>query len=242
MKKLLQILYISFLTIGIVEGATSSPGKISIVVERVVADAQTVSVIVNSANNPIVLTSSGGTAPYTFTLGVGPSHGALSGFDASSGAVLYTPTLGYFGVDSFMFTAKDSLGIASSVGTISILVKGIAPAAESRCVNTISNIPINIRICGEDLGKEPLTFALVVLPSCGTVTGFPVISTTGEVTVIYTPNNNYAGKDTFQFTVENRSLLTSEPATINICIVAIPSMNASINPSLIHMISKYAGM
>lgn len=242
MKRLLQILYISFLTVGIVEGTTSSPGKISLIIERVVANAQTVSVIVNSDHNPILLTSSGGTAPYLFTLGVGPSHGTLSEFDASSGAVMYTPTLGYLGVDSFAFTVKDSLGISSCVGTISINVLDTTPTAESRCVSTISNVPINIHICGEDLGKEPLTFALAVLPSCGIVTGFPCVSTTGEIIVFYTPNNNYAGSDSFQFTVENTSLLTSAPATVTINIVAIPLINTSISPSLIHIVSKYAGM
>ena len=46
--------------------------------------------------------------PLLFAVSVGPSHGTLSGFNPSTGAVTYTPTGDYSGPDSFMFTVTDT--------------------------------------------------------------------------------------------------------------------------------------
>jgi len=51
-----------------------------------------------------------------------PAHGALSGFNASNGAVNYTPNSGYAGTDSFSFTVN--AGGVLSTGLVSIVVTG----------------------------------------------------------------------------------------------------------------------
>jgi len=43
----------------------------------------------------------------SFSLGDGPMHGTLSGFDPSTGVVTYTPADGYVGQDVFTFTVND---------------------------------------------------------------------------------------------------------------------------------------
>ena len=62
----------------------------------------------------------------TFALGTGPSHGTLSGFNPTTGAVTYTPDPGYDGPDSFNFTVTDDNtagepeNLTSNPGTVSI--------------------------------------------------------------------------------------------------------------------------
>src|SRR5207302_1710261 len=54
----------------------------------------------------------------SFTLTANPSHGTLSGFNASTGAVTYTPNAGYTGPDSFQFTVTDTFdGLTSTAAT-----------------------------------------------------------------------------------------------------------------------------
>ena len=51
--------------------------------------------------------------PVNYTLDAAPAHGMLSGFDASSGTVTYTPASGYSGPDSFSYHASSNNGTAA---------------------------------------------------------------------------------------------------------------------------------
>jgi VCBS repeat-containing protein len=58
--------------------------------------------------------------PLTASLVSGPSHGTLS--LNANGSFVYTPTAGYYGSDSFVYSAVDALGSASANGTATITV------------------------------------------------------------------------------------------------------------------------
>ena len=62
------------------------------------------------------------TQALTFAIGATPGHGVLSGFNASTGAVTYTPSAGYAGSDSFMFTVTNTAGLPSTAATVSLSV------------------------------------------------------------------------------------------------------------------------
>lgn len=68
----------------------------------------------------------------TFAIGTGPSHGALSGLNTSTGYVVYTPTSGYTGADSFTFTVTSG-GDTTSPATVSLTVT----SAKTRIVDTL---------------------------------------------------------------------------------------------------------
>lgn len=85
------------------------------------ANAQSLSTPQNAAL-PITLTATDADdTSFTFALVSQPSHGTLTGFNAATGAVTYTPTTGYSGSDAFTFTAADALN-TSSAGTITLNV------------------------------------------------------------------------------------------------------------------------
>ena len=115
----------------------TSVGVVSItVVPPPTASNQSVTATENSAQS-ITLTSTDPNAdPLTYTIASPPADGQLSGSGAN---LIYTPTSGYFGSDSFLFTATDTAtGLVSAAGTVSInvvpvadLVVGMVSAASS---------------------------------------------------------------------------------------------------------------
>ncbi len=58
--------------------------------------------------------------PSTVTLVTQPQHGVAA--VTANGRVVYTPSSGFTGNDSFTYTVRDNLGVVSNVGTVSIAV------------------------------------------------------------------------------------------------------------------------
>ncbi len=74
---------------------------------------------------PISLSCTGGSGPVTYNMGTGPTNGAISGFDANTGALTYTPNTGFSGTDTFTYFASDAVG-STGLKTVTIEV-GEAP-------------------------------------------------------------------------------------------------------------------
>jgi Bacterial Ig domain/FG-GAP-like repeat len=65
-------------------------------------------------------TSTGGTLDTaSIKIAVSPTHGTAV---VMNGEVVYTPTMGYSGLDTFQYSVQDNLGTASNVATVSIEV------------------------------------------------------------------------------------------------------------------------
>ncbi len=182
------------------------------------ADSQSLLVAENSTNDPITLVGTDPNMPplpitYSFTQ---PLHGTVSG---TAPNVTYTPTVGYFGPDSFTFTVNNGY-FTSGPATVSITVVAI-PVANSQTVKVGENTTSNaITLTGMDLDTPPipLTYIVTQQPAHGTLSG-----TAPNLT--YTPTTGYFGSDSFQFTDSNGPS-TSAPATVSITVVGIPTANA----------------
>ena len=65
-------------------------------------------------------TSAGGTLnPASITIAVTPAHGTAA---VMTGEVVYAPTMGYSGLDTFQYSVQDNLGTTSNAATVSIEV------------------------------------------------------------------------------------------------------------------------
>ncbi len=103
-------------------GAVSNVASVSVTVQPAPVaanDTDTVqagqSITINVLAND---TSAGGTLnPATINIAVQPMHGTAA---VSNGEVVYTPTMGYSGLDTFQYTVQDNLGTTSNAATVSI--------------------------------------------------------------------------------------------------------------------------
>ena len=124
-----------------------------------------------------------------------------------TGELTYTPNNNFFGSDSFTFKVIDSQGLESTESVaVSINVKEVTPppvnnppVAVDKTMETNSNTPVSITLEGRDIdqGDTINSFTIISNPTNGQISNFN--SNTGTLT--YTPNNNYAGQDSFTFKV-----------------------------------------
>ncbi len=177
-----------------------------------IATSDNITVDEDSANNVITLiatdTDQGDrdTLTYAYTQA---TNGTVTGTGKN---VAYTPNANYAGADSFTFTVSD--GFAESTGTINITVTDIpepntAPVASSQSVSVDEDSNIAITLVGTDADAgDTLTYSITE-PSNGVLSG-------SGANVTYTPNPNYAGTDSFDFTVSDGT--DSDTATVSITV------------------------
>jgi hypothetical protein len=146
------------------------------------AQAQTLSFSEDSGAQAITLVASDGDGDtLTYAIATHPARGTLSGFNAATGAVTYTPNANAEGADSFDFTASD--GLATSVpATVGIML-----------------VPVNDAPVAQDA-----TFSVPENSANGTLVGTPVVATDVDTSA---PNNTLsyaisAGNTAGAFTID----------------------------------------
>jgi hypothetical protein len=179
------------------------------------ANSQSVNVAFNTTQ-PITLTGSDPDVPtltLTYLVGTNPAHGTLSG---TAPNLTYTPNAGFHGADSFTFTVSNGTN-TSTAATVTLNVATGTPTANAQSASVNENSSVNLTLTGSDpdVPALPLTFAIVSGqgPAHGSITNFN--PATGTLT--YTPNANYSGPDSFQFTVSNGTN-TSAAATVSLTV------------------------
>ncbi len=144
-----------------------------------------------------------------------PTRGTLTG---SAPNLIYTPTNGYTGFDSFTFKANDGQ-VDSSIATITIdtgTVGNQRPVATNQSVTTAQNTVKVITLTGSDPDANPLTYMLVSSPTHGTLSGV-VPNVTYQPATNY-PGGNINGPDSFTFAVKDTLSLTSGVATVSLTV------------------------
>ncbi len=141
-----------------------------------------------------------------------PAHGTAT---VSGGQVLYTPAPGYFGTDTFQYTASDGNG-STSTATITVLVN--APVSASSDAFTVQqnsgNNALNVLGNDTDPDGDPLSISAVTTPGHGT-------ATVSGGQVLYTPAPGFSGTDSFQYTASDGHGGTST-ATVTLNVNAPP--------------------
>jgi len=147
--------------------------------------------------------------------GQAPAHGTVSDL---GGFFIYTPYPNYFGTDSFTYYANDGTGNSNeTLVTITILPVNDAPIALNDVISTDEDTPIGIPVLSNDIDIDdvlvPSMIVLITQPLQGTLA---INTTTGAV--VYTPNLNFNGSDSFTYQVKDASNALSNIATVGITI------------------------
>src|SRR5207249_2728650 len=126
----------------------------------------------------------------------------------------YTPAANYNGADSFTFKANDGT-VDASAATVSLTVTAVndAPVANPQAVTTTEDTAKAIVLAATDVDGDALTYAIVVGPAHGALSGT-------APTVTYTPAANYNGPDSFTFKA-NDGTLNSNVATVTLTITPV---------------------
>jgi len=140
------------------------------------------------------------------------SHGTVA-LDANE--VIYTANADYDGSDSFTYTISD--GTDTSEGTVNVTVTPKDDSTGSGFTAPPMNVSLNSGesktidvLSSVDNSSENLTISDYTQGSFGTVT-------LDQGILIYAPNNNYVGIDTFQYTLsDGNGTTSSNTVTLNI--------------------------
>ncbi len=111
-------------------------------------------------NTPKIITLTGSDADgdaIAFTIVERPAHGDIAGFNRATGALVYTPTNGYLGTDSFTFVAEDGMS-NSAVATVTIAVGAIAPAVLLVPITQTVNDGDAVTLSVSATGTAPLAY------------------------------------------------------------------------------------
>lgn len=138
--------------------------------------------------------------------------------------LIYTPNPGFTGTDEFTYTISDGNG-GTDTGAIAVEVTPSSSAADDGA-STTPNQPVNVNVLGNDTGSPTLTE--VGTPTSGTAT----INDNGTPTdpsddfVVYTPNPEFVGVDTFTYTVTNSD---GTPATATVTVNVDPAQPLAVD-------------
>ncbi len=151
----------------------------------------------------------------------GPGNGTFL-VNSGTGVISYAPQLNFHGADTLLYTIDDTEGNTSNQATVFITVTETndAPIAANDTVTTNEDVGLTFSVIDNDSDQDGTlnagSVSIVVGPANGQAT---VDGTTGAVT--YTPDENFNGTDSLQYTVEDNLALASTPATVLINVVDV---------------------
>jgi uncharacterized protein with beta-barrel porin domain len=235
---------------GIISGTPTTAGSysfsVSVVDSASVTGTKSYSVSVPDPSNGIVtaapanatlnvpysqiLSATGATAPYTFTI----ENGSLpTGLRLTNGVIIGTPTVA--GTASFGIRATDSSPVNEHyfhVTTLSINVLNVPPTAND----------VNGVVVAYGSSANPIPLNITGAAATGVTAGSPShgsVLTTGT-TITYTPTNGYAGPDSFTYKASN-GVGSSAAATVSITVSPPTIVYAPTNPPNAKAGAPYTG-
>lgn len=172
---------------------------------------------------PIVLTGfDEDSDPLLFSITSPPAHGTLSGTPPT---LLYTPSTGFFGKDSFSFQASDGRTTSAAAQiSISLAPGNRPPTADPLALTTPQNVTLPILLTGSDPDGNAISFSIGVQPEHGVISGAPPNLT-------YTPALGFVGMDRFTFSAYD-GIATSPLTAVTISVVPAKPAPQAIAQSL----------
>jgi len=199
-------------------------------------DIATVTVIVNSVNDPPVAADDSATTdedtPVDVNVLVNDSDPdgdtlTVSAYDtsstqggtvscASAGACTYSPRAGFNGTDTFAYTAGDGNG-STDTATVTVIVNLVnnPPVAVDDSATTDEDTPVDFNVLANDSDPDGDTLTVSDHDTSSTQGGTVSCADTGACT--YSPRAGFNGTDTFAYTVSDDNGST-DTATVTVTV------------------------
>jgi len=157
----------------------------------------------------------------TFSLVSQPSNGTAT-LASGDNDITYTPDANWNGTDTFTYKGNDG-SLDSNTATVTVAVTAVndAPTTNDVSVSTSAgnNVEVEFDYNDIDSTNDLLVLSVVSTPSNGSVSS---VFGTGLKYVVYTPNNNWTGTDTFTYKAndgtENNPNLDSNISTATVTV------------------------
>ena len=175
--------------------------KVGVVNDQPVAAAQSVTLDEDNAKTITLTAQDADKDALTYAIVKQPEHGKVSGLNASTGKLTYTPNKDYNGADSFTFKVNDGTE-DSEVQTVSLTINPVNDAPVIAGGDSVSVTmsedgspdPFALTLNASDVDSSTLTWSV----SSGAAHGTASVSGTGaSKEVAYSPEADYNGSDKF---------------------------------------------
>ncbi len=150
-----------------------------------------------------------------------PANGTTS-VDALTGVITYTPTANFHGSDTFTYVVQDNDGGTSNQATVTVTVTSVndAPLANPDTAVLLEDTAHTINVLGNDADIDGALVPASVQVVTAAGEGSTSVNTLAGA-IVYTPNENFNGSDSFTYRVQDNEGAWSNPALVTITVDAV---------------------
>jgi len=162
------------------------------------------------STNMVLLASDPDGDALSYQIQTQPLHGVISGVAPN---LIYTPNSDFNGSDSLTYFVNDGL-LDSNITTVTFDVQAVndAPVTVPQTVSVIEDATLTVVLSATDIDSATLTYLVTQNPTNGVLTGV-------APNLVYTPNSNFNGTDSFAF-VANDGVIDSNTSLVSITVTA----------------------
>lgn len=153
------------------------------------------------------------TSALVWTVVAAPAHGVLSGFDAQTGAVRYTPAAEWHGVDQYRLAVSDLTTVVEVPVDVTVRSVNDAPVAVDLAIAGDEDVAIPGQIQASDVDGDALSWVVLAGPASGQVVGL------SGGTFSYVPNRDFHGTDSFTLGVSDATV--SVPVRVDVTVQSV---------------------
>jgi hypothetical protein len=195
--------------------------KINAINDKPIANALALSTIEDEAKEIILSGSDIESTNLIYKIVDYPTKGRLSG---SGKRYIYTPNDNISGTDSFTYLVNDGT-VDSALATVTIMInpRNDIPTADNQSLETNEDTNLSITLTGSDI-ESSVSYEIIREPIHGELSG-------DAPNLIYIPNENYYGGDSFSFVTSDGEDQSNE-ANVTINIISINDRPIALNQDL----------
>lgn len=144
-----------------------------------------------------------------------PANGTLS--INGSNQVVFTPTNGFTGSDTFKYTLTNANGTSTTAATVTV---NVAPRANNDTATANQNVATAISVLSNDVTSGATTVNITQNPANGTAT------VNGSGQIVYTSTGSFTGANTIKYTITSvHGTSTEATVTVNV----VPPVPVAVN-------------